>query len=250
MTTELELANQNKAVARTAQKLSASPSEMMQLMIAKGITQENVAAFKELVVLSERMEDRNAKREFASAFHAMQKDIPSIKAIRAVPDKQGGVKYKYAPYSDIMDKVQPLLDKHGFSIRFSSRNDGKCLTMVCTLTHVGGHSESNEFTNRIGAGPYGATETQADGAAGTSAQRNALCDMLNIVIRHDDPRALGDLSPVSKDQADELERRVKETNSNVPAFLKFAGAKSFAEIPATKYDSLDQMLRRKEKPGR
>lgn len=243
-TEELELAAK-PVVVRTP-----TPSDLMQSMIDKGVTEQNVAAFKELVILSEHMEDRNAKREFASAFHAMQKGIPSIKAMRAVPDKSGGVKYKYAPYSDIMDQVQPMLASHGFSIRFSSRNDGKCLTMVCTLTHVGGHSESNEFTNRIGAGPYGATETQADGAAGTAAQRNALCDMLNIVIRHDDPRAQGDPTPVTKEQADELERRAKETNSNIPAFLKFAGAKSFSEIPAVKYDSLDQMLRRKEKSGR
>src|SRR6185436_11718387 len=98
--TELELANQSQALSRQA----PSPADMMQAMIEKGVTQENVAAFKELVVLSEHMEDRNAKREFASAFHAMQKDIPTIKAMRAVPDKQGGVKYKYAPYSDIMDQ--------------------------------------------------------------------------------------------------------------------------------------------------
>lgn len=231
-------------------RVAPSPAEMMSAMIEKGVTAENVAAFKELVVLSEHMEDRNAKREFAQAFHAMQKEMPAVKAMRAVPDKTGGVKYKYAPYPDIMEQVQPLLDKFGFSVRWSQRNDGKVLTMIGTLMHSGGHSEVTEFANRIGSGPYGATETQADGAAGSSAQRNALCDMLNIVIRHDDPRAQGDPTPVTRAQADELERRAKETNSNIAALMKFAGAKSFAEIPASRYDSLDQLLRKKEQQGR
>ena len=55
---------------------------------------------------------------------------------------------------------------------------------------------------------------------------------------------------VTPEQADELERRVKETNSSVTAFLKFANAKTFAEIPANKYDELDRMLAQKERAGR
>jgi hypothetical protein len=48
-------------------------------------------------------------------------------------------------------------------------------------------------------------------------------------------------------QADELERRVKETNSDVAAFLRFAGnVRKFSEIAASRYDDLDQMLTRKE----
>ncbi len=52
---------------------------------------------------------------------------------------------------------------------------------------------------------------------------------------------------VTSEQAFELERRVAETNSNKEAFLKFAGARTFAEIPAVKYSILDDQLSRKEK---
>jgi len=81
---------------------------------------------------------------------------------------------------------------------------------------------------------------------------------LNITIRQDvlmdeenDASIIGNPTEfISLFQADELERRVKETNSNVQAFLKFAGANKFSEILASKYDELDASLRRKESQGR
>jgi len=81
---------------------------------------------------------------------------------------------------------------------------------------------------------------------------------LNITIRQDvlmdeenDASIIGNPTEfISLFQADELERRVKETNSNVQAFLKFAGADKFSTILAGKYDELDASLRRKEQQGK
>ena len=66
-----------------------------------------------------------------------------------------------------------------------------------------------------------------------------------------DASLLGNMSEfVTAAQADELERRAQETNSNIPAFLKFAGAAKFSEIRASKYDELDALLRKKEQAGK
>ena len=101
------------------------------------------------------------------------------------------------------------------------------------------------------------SDTQADCKAATTAKRNALCNALNIVIRQDclneenDAGIEGDPNDfVTAAQADELERRAKETNSNIAAFLQFARAKSFETIQASKYAELDLMLSRKERAGR
>jgi len=62
------------------------------------------------------------------------------------------------------------------------------------------------------------------------------------------PRA-ADITP---EQADELERRVNliaENPSQVVAALKFAGARSFAEINQAGYEKLDGFLRKKENQG-
>jgi hypothetical protein len=119
------------------------------------------------------------------------------------------------------------------------------MVSICTLRHIGGFSQSNEFAVRIGGGPPGATETQADGAAKTYAKRGALCDALNIVVEHDDDaRMIG--QPIGKALAEDLEKRVKAVGSDVETFLKYAGASKFEDISDEKWETLDAMLKRKE----
>lgn len=221
-------------------------ADMMSAIIDKGVTADNVAAMGELVKLYERMEDKKAEKEFAQAFVKLQSEMRSIKATKPVPNNDGSVRYCFAPFEEIMKEVGPKLEAHGFTVTFSTEFDDKRLIKSCTLTHTGGHSKTNKFAVRIGSGPPKATETQADGAASTYAKRFALCDALNILIEKDsDARAEG--GAVTADQAFELERRVKETNSDVAAFLKFAGAKTFAEISSVKYSMLDELLVKRER---
>jgi ERF superfamily len=243
---ELALAQPNGgAVARIA----PTPAEMMQAMIEKGVTQENVAAFKELVILSEHMEDRNAQRAFNAAFVALQAELPTIVAQTVIPNRG-----KYEKFEDIMKVLQPFLDKHGFSVSFSMDFRDNRILETCILRHVGGHSQSNSFAVRTRKAD---TETQADCMAATTAKRNALCNALNIVIRQDclnsedDAGIVGDVdTKITEEQAFELERRCHDSESNVPAFLKFAQADSFKDIMASKYSELDALLSRKEKRGR
>lgn len=231
-----------------------TPADMMQAMIEKGVTQENVAAFKELVVLSEHMEDRKAAREFAQDFMALQSELPRVQATKVIPDRSGGMRSSFAPFEEIDAQLRPIAQRHGFTYSFSEGpfQQGK-ITKICTVLHRGGHERSNPFSVRIGAGPPGCSEAQADGSAHSYAKRGSLCDAFNIVVHgiDNDARMEGNVNtPVSSYQADELERRVKETNSNVGAFLKLAGAAKFADIPASKYDMLDGLLRKKENAGR
>jgi hypothetical protein len=238
------------AIART----SPTPADMMQAMIEKGVTAENVAAFKELVVLSEHMEDRASKREFAADFAALQSELQKVQATKIIPDRNGNMRSSFAPFEEIDGQLKPIALRYGFTYSFSEGEflAGK-VTKICTVMHRGGHSRSNPFSVRIGQGPPGCSESQADGSAHSYAKRGALCDAFNIVVHgiDNDARMEGNVhTPVTAAQADELERRAQLTNSNIPAFLKFAGAKSFAEIPALKYDALDQLLRKKEQQGK
>lgn len=223
-----------------------TPLQMLGAIVERGVTAENVGAFEQLVKLTEHMEDRKAAKSASQALRGLQGEAKAIVATKTVPDRSGGVRYKYAPYEEIMAQVQPLLGKYGFSVRFSQRMEQDRLTAVCILNHDDGAVFTNEFTVRIGSGPPQATATQADSSAGTVAQREALCDALNIVrTRDDDARNEG--ATITPDQADELERRVAETNSDRVAFLKLAGASKFSEIKSGKYEILDELLAKKER---
>lgn len=218
---------------------------MLQGIIEKGVTAENVGALEKLVDLYERMEARSAEQAFAQAFNSLQAETPAIQAMKPVPAKDGTIKYYYAPYEEIMAAVGPLLRKHGFTITFSMRIDGTRVVQSCTLQHVSGHSRTTDFMARIGSGPPGASEAQADGAAATYAKRMALCSALNIVVERDtDARSEG--APITPEQAESLRARLESVHGNVKDFLEYAGARTFEEIGADKYWILDNALRRKE----
>lgn len=233
------------------QPRTLDPAHMMEQMIQKGITLENVAAFTELVKLSEHMEDRHAKREFTAAFVQLQKEIPKVQATRPVVAKDGSVKYTFANFEDIDAQLRPMALKYGFTYSFAEgpSSDSK-ICKICIVKHEKGHEERNAYTVRIGTGPPNASASQADGAAHQYAKRGALCDAFSIVVEHQDTDARNEGGNITQEQADELEHRLKMVNGDVAAFLKLAGADSFANIMAVKFDLLDSFLVMKEKARR
>lgn len=214
---------------------------MLQTMIERGITSENVEALTRLCDLKVRLDDRDAEKSFASAFSDLQAELPTVAATKAVPNKDGTTRYHFAPYEEIMAKLKPLLAAYGFSVSFDSKFADGRITVTCTLMHRGGHQRQNSFAVRIGGGPPGSTETQADGAAKTYGKRGALCDALNIVVDHDDDaRGLG--NTITPDKAAELQDRCTKAKVNQVSFLKYASAPGFDQITQERLDDVEYRL--------
>ena len=229
------------------QATAANPiGQMLQQITAAGVTSDNAAALEKMTDLYLRVEAANARKEFSVAKAGLQAELPNVRATKAVPNNDGTVRYAYAPYESIMRQVAPLLSKHGFSISFGQKVEEKRITAVCTLSHIGGHSETNEFAVRVGQGPPKASEAQADGAASTYAKRFALCNCLNITVDLPDNDARREGDRITAGQAEDLKRRVSATNANEAAFLRFAGASTYEEIREGKYGTLIAMLNSKK----
>ncbi len=246
MNPQNELAIQDDRLAPVAPSVGA----MLQAALDKGVTSENVAVMEKLMDLYERDQARQAERAFSEAFVRVQCQLPKIEAVKPVPDKFGNTKYYYAPLEEIMPKVMPVLRANGFAISFDSEIKDDRAVLRCTLTHLGGHHRTNISMAKIGSGPPGATPAQADGSAATYAKRRALCDALAIVSEIDNDGA-GDArnegSPITTEQAIYLKELVAETKSDEAAFLKFAGAPTYAEIGSERYDRLVAALNKKAK---
>lgn len=203
--------------------------------------------------LYERNEKRESEKSFARALTELQGETIRVQATKAVDVKNGVPRYTFAPYEEIMQMVQPMLTRHGFSITFDTKVDAERLTSVCTLTHKAGHSRSNQFSVRFSK-PPGCSDAQGDMSTKSYAKRGALCDALNIVVDHDDDaRMIG--KPIGGALALELQERVQKTQSDEIAFLKFAGVTirddgptifDYEQISDERYESLDEILRRKE----
>lgn len=219
-----------------------SVATMLQAVIAGGVTNDNVGALEKMVGLYERMQERDAEKAFNVSFVSLQAEMPTIVAETVIPNRG-----KYARFEDVMKEVGPVLQKHGFSVSFSNEYQDNRVIETCHLMHIGGHSRSNKFAVRVGRAD---TETQADCKAATTAKRNALLNALNIVIRQDflqdESDARNEGGPITAEQADELERRVKMLNLNTEKILASCKAKSFKEILKTQYDDLDDWLSKKE----
>ena len=218
--------------------------QVFRAVIEQNINPEKVAVMKELLAMS-------AEREFNTAFVKLQSELPVIVAMTVIPNRG-----KYARFEDVMDKISKHLAANGFSVSFSQDFKENRTVETCTLRHAGGHSQANSFAVRT-TGGRSDSDAQADCKASTTAKRNALLNCLNIVVRQDcltsehDAAIEGDPTQfITPAQAEELEKRAQLTNSNLPAFLKFAGASKFSEIAAHKYAELDTMLARKERLGK
>lgn len=252
-----ELAS-NPEVQAIAPLSAPSPIEMMQAMIKGGVTENNVAAFEKLAELQWKFEARDAEKTFAAAFGGLQGKLKNVKATHSVNTKQGDLKFKVAKFEDLWDQLKPLFEEFQFTAGFVQKyEEGMPLrvTQVFILQHVpSGHKTETPFTVRVGSGPPGASEFQADGAASSYAKMRSVCSCLNIIIEQaigDDASAIGDINTkISKAQADELERRCKELNTDIQKFLDLPGVKTFAEIPAANYRMLDKFLSIKEKAAR
>ena len=235
-------------LALNDERRAPTPLALMQQVIAAGITPESVGVMERLVALDREMKRDAAAVEFAGAFSRLQNSLKGFKPTKAVPDKNGGTRYTYVPYEQIMREVQPLAEREGLSISFSTDFADGRIIQTCTLTHVSGYSKDFKSFVRAGAGPYGATETQADGAAMTYAKRYALCNALNITVERDTdgiPDARLEGKAITFEQAQTLKELAQEVGADIPAFLKYAGSPSFEGIGTARYDALFAALQKK-----
>jgi hypothetical protein len=214
---------------------------MLDAILAGGVTADSVGVLERMTALYERVEARNAEKEFNAAFVAMQNEIPVIVATSIIPNRG-----KYERYEDVMRVVSPILARHGFSVSFAMGYADNRITQTCHLRHITGHSQSNTFAVRLGG--KADSETQADCKAATTAKRNALLNALNIIIRQDiwqdedgrDATILGGV--IDQEKIHYLREQVRETGSNEARFLELAGAKTYEEITASAYPMLVRSL--------
>ncbi len=241
--------NEAGAVARPTE--APNVADMLKAIVDKGISPENVGALEKIVGLYERMEDKNSERTFSAALVRLQSDVRNVKAIRPVIIN-GTVRYKFAPYEDLMNEVAPHLASNGFTISYSTKIEGDRVTKTLRLRHACGHVEPNDYSCKISKqitnrdGNATVSEAQMESMASTTAKRGALCDALNIVIEkyeQDDARNEG--GAISAAQTQDLQARVKALRVNEAQFLAYAKAKTYPEIVTTAWDRLDEYLTRK-----
>lgn len=122
---------------------------------------------------------------FQAAFLKMQPEIPVI-------DENGTITYRdgrtgtYATNEDIQLAIAPILNRHGFTLTFSTQYPSQyAIRVEGILTHKKGHSRSSFFESQAD-GSGGKTFAQGRGSIISYGHRYCTVDLLNLVTKGED----------------------------------------------------------------
>lgn len=157
----------------------------------------DVAKLERLIEMQERILKYNAKAEFEAAFAQMQGELPEITERGEIKVDGGEVRSKYARFEDIIEVVRPILQRHGFTLRFRNETlaNGQ-LKIIGVLSHRSGHSDEDSFECPPDVSGK-KNNIQAMGSTRSYGQRYTTISLLNIVSRgaDDDGKKAGQKAP-------------------------------------------------------
>lgn len=235
------------------QQAVAVQENTMISIIAKAANDPNVdvAKLEKLLDMQERIMAKQAEIDFNEALARISKLMPRIVKGGKVEYKDKDTKkleeaFKFARYEDIDKVVRPLLEAEGFSLSFDTvMKDGGGVVITGTLSHKSGHKKTASLPLALDTSG-GKNNIQAMGSTTSYGRRYTMCMLLNIVTVGEDDDGTG-AEFVTLEQAAELDTEARETGSDIPKLLAFAGASSFQEIPLKNYGKVKKFLAQKKK---
>lgn len=223
-----------------------SPAALIYIAMQTGQSPE---ALEKLVGLQERMEKRQAEKDFIDSLAQFRAACPPIKknkTAKITTDSGGGYSYVYAELDEIARVVDPVLERFGFSYTWNTTATEKSVTVECILRHRGGHSTSSTFTVPVES-KSGMSPQQKYGAASTFAQRRSLGNVLGLTTTDKDTDAAAvDPTKISDDQATELSDIVRDVcrGDQEKRFLAYMGVAKVADIRLADYKKAKASLGR------
>jgi hypothetical protein len=175
----------------------ALPATMADQLISMAIDKNlDMDKLERLMEMKQREEDKTAYTGFVIAISNFQAECPTVKKTGVVKNKQGGQIYTYPKFDSIMKTIQPHLKKNGLSVRFNSNIADGSVTVLCMVSHTGGHTDESSFSCPVEASMAGgANASQRTASANSFAKRYAIMNALNIAgsdFDDDDGQMLGE----------------------------------------------------------
>ncbi len=158
-------------------------------LIAKALERGTpVDALERLLAMRREIQAENARNAFFASLKAFQATCPAIPRGREVKNRDGTLRYRYAPLEDIVRAVSPVLRDNGLAYRLNTEVADGHLVATCFIHHDMGHVESSQFRVPIDRSAQ-MNQIQQYGAAGTYAKRYAFCNALGILTADEDTDA-------------------------------------------------------------
>ncbi len=174
-------------VPKKEQAIELNPGLFMQQAIDKGVTPEIMEKFMNLY---DRWEAKKAKKAFDEAMAGFQGECPIISKGKGVKNKDGSMRYHYAPLDEIVRQTSKIIARHGLSYTINAEVKENKVMATVTVTHEAGHSQASGFEVPLDADSF-MNAAQKYGAALTYAKRYAFCNAFGILTGEPDTDAVG-----------------------------------------------------------
>lgn len=149
-------------------------------LIASG--QMSTEQVEKMMELQERWEANEARKAYNKAMTRFRENLrPAHKS-----GKNAHLRTTYATFDDIVQAVSGPLGDAGFSYSFKQeQSERQAVTVTCTITHSGGHSESTQLTTTI-EGNKGINNLQALGLSVSYLKRYTLSALTGVATEDSD----------------------------------------------------------------
>lgn len=238
--------------------VSEIPSDMLSaiVMLAKDPSVD-VSKLGALVEMQERMEKRQAEKEFSTAFIRLAPRLPRIKKNGTLEypvdkNKPDGEKRKianFAKFEDIDEAIRPIISAEGFATSFNTtprQGDGGGLLVTCTLRHEGGHSTETSIPVPLDSSG-GKNNLQGYGSTLSYGKRYSLCAALNIITEGaDDDGAKGGIQYIGPGQRAQIKKLIEDTGTNEIRFLEAIGVAEVEDIKVGEFTIAINLLNSKK----
>lgn len=223
-----------------------SPQGMI-AVINRAMTDPGIDAAKlhSLMDLQERMMAKQAEIEFNLDLQELQNTMPRITKDSKIEHK-GVLISNYASYETIDAAIRPLLQTHGFSLRYNSEPSNGKILISGTLAHRSGHSVTSKIelsTDASGA----KNNVQGVGSTIAYGKRYLIGMLLNLVFcgEDDDGVKAGHVA-ITQEQATEIEFLIGDAGADLTRFLAWLGAPDIKGIASKDYDRAITQLKKKK----
>jgi len=211
--------------------------------IREGATLEET---KQYYAFLREIQRDEARIMFDADFVVMQGELPEVPKLGRI-DHGGGRGYNYARWEDINDHIKPVLQRHGFGLRFDIITETESLFEIeAILVHRSGYSICTR--KKLPIDKSGAKNiVQSYGSTQSYAQRYSAIALLNLTSRNEDNDAANLNSNangqhlLNSDQMSYVWEKAREITDEegvgkwVARLVKAIGCSTLVDVPQSKF---------------
>lgn len=227
------------------------PVQMLMTALEKG---QPVEIIEKLMALEERWHANQGRRAFDRAIAKAKAEFPPLiktgQAEFAHKSGSGKTAYAHDDLAALLQIIEPILARHGLSVRWRARQEGNRISVTMVLAHEEGHYEETTLE-----GPDDTTGSknplQAKGSTCTYLQRYTLKLGVGLAAAKDrdghtgekvpDDKIAGNV-PITHQQVKELEDLAKTTGADVDKFCIVQNIEGLEQITLNQLPAAKELL--------